>query len=192
MFSNLSIFFFMRATPNRVFEDMDSEYSHVTAHPCNWAICLMLYPLQDVVTFWYMWAGALVNMDEFCASIDAVRRENPFWETLKAAQEQSAESLLLPESCFINGHARHQPKASNRVLQNQILWKDEGTNELPYNFKWENRAQRDPNVENRSDLCAVRGGATRALEMLHEYLRALEATNRGFSRTSVSPSSHYF
>ncbi|KAG0573379.1 hypothetical protein KC19_VG173400 [Ceratodon purpureus] len=124
--------------------------------------------------------GELPSLVDFIAISKKKSEENPFCEVLKAAQSQSAERLLLGEPHDTNGNVQqvtNATNATNAVERNWINPFSKQGDELPFNSVWEHKRYRIANVKTKSEVGKISGGATGALNMLREYLKALEITH---------------
>jgi hypothetical protein len=119
-------------------------------------------------------SGALPNYGEFVASIDAISRENPWWETLKAAQEQPGESLL-PEAA---SPAPAPSSGQYGPFKGLLKWRDEYILESPDASLLKKKGLYDAEKEEVIGEYFIKGGATGASNVLDGYLRFLEPTNR--------------
>lgn len=118
-------------------------------------------------------SGALPEYGEFIASVDAVRGENPWWETLRAAQEQPGESLLPQVARPAPAPSAGQYSPFKGVLK----WRDEYILESPQVSLLKKQGLGDAEEEVIGEYF-IKGGATGASNVLDGYLRFLEPTNR--------------
>lgn len=131
--------------------------------------------------------GAVPALDVFYASVGQKRKENPFFETFQAAQEQEAESLLLESPHKVNGQIGHVTKAAtNGVSRKKLSGFVENSDKISFNFLWDNRRQRNKEPEAKCEMYDPKGGATGAENFLQRYIRALEETESDISQGSVS------
>lgn len=117
-------------------------------------------------------AGALPDFSEFVASVDAIRGENPWWETLKAAQEQPGESLLPQAASLSSGPSSGQYSPLKGVMK----WRDEYILESP-----QASLLKKQGIDVEEEVIGeyfIKGGATGASNVLDGYLRFLEPTSR--------------
>ncbi|KAG0610929.1 hypothetical protein M758_7G102300 [Ceratodon purpureus] len=121
--------------------------------------------------------GELPSLIDFIAISRKKSEVNPFCEVLKAAQSQSAESLLLGESHVTNGNVQQVKNATNALVRNWIDSFNKQREELPFNSVWEHKRHRTAKVEMKFEVGKISGGATGALNMLHGYIKALETTH---------------
>lgn len=119
-------------------------------------------------------AGALPDYGEFIASVDAIRGENPWWETLRAAQEQPGESLLPQAASPASAPLSGQFSPFKGVLK----WRDEYILESPDASLLKKQGLYDVEEEEVIGEYFIKGGATGASNVLDGYLRFLEPTNR--------------
>ena len=119
-------------------------------------------------------SGALPDYEDFIASVDVIRGENPWWETLKAAQEQPGESLLPQVSSPAPAPSSGQYGPFKAVLK----WRDEYILESSDASLLKKQGLYDVEVEAVVGEYSIRGGATGASNILEAYLRFLEPTSR--------------
>jgi len=131
--------------------------------------------------------GAVPALDVFYASVGRKRKENPFFETFQAAQEQEAEGILLESPHKVNGKIGHVTKAAtNGVSRKKLSGFVENSDKIPFQFLWDNRRQKDKEPEPKCEMYDSKGGATGAENYLQRYIRALEETESDISQGSVS------
>ncbi|KAG0628795.1 hypothetical protein M758_1G053600 [Ceratodon purpureus] len=118
-------------------------------------------------------AGALPEYGDFVASVDAIRGENQWWETLRAAQEQPGESLLPQAASPASAPSSAQYSPFKGVLK----WRDEYILESPDASLLKKQGYYDAEEEVVGEYF-IKGGATGASNVLDGYLRFLEPTNR--------------
>lgn len=118
-------------------------------------------------------SGALPDFSEFAANVDAIRRENPWWESLKAAQEQPGESLLPQAASRSPGPSPGQYSPLKGVMK----WRDEYILESPQASLLKKQGL-DVEKEEIIGEYFIKGGATGASNVLDAYLRFLEPTSR--------------
>lgn len=118
-------------------------------------------------------SGGLPDFGEFADNVDAVRRENPWWEALRSAQEQPGESLLPKAASSSPGPSPGQYSPFKGVVQ----WRDEYILESPQASLLKKQGL---DVEENEVIGEyfIRGGATGASNVLDAYLRFLEPTSR--------------
>ena len=123
-------------------------------------------------------AGSLPDFDEFSGSVDAIRGENPWWGTLKAAQEQPAETLQPG----VNGNlskVSEQPAAGQTgMFKNLIEWREKYILESSQESLLRKQGGGDLEEVEVIGKYIIKGGATGASNVLDAYLRFLEPTSK--------------
>ncbi|XP_024370701.1 uncharacterized protein [Physcomitrium patens] len=120
--------------------------------------------------------GSLPDFKEFTESVEAIRRKNPWWETLKAAQSQPGESLL-PQASNPSSSKNGVSSAEYSPFKSVLKWRDEYILEGPQASLLKKQGL-DVEEEEVIGEYFIKGGATGALNVLQGYLRFLEPTNR--------------